>query len=145
MRRGKMNGDNNMMINIQQNRILHSLLHKAGMMANKPDLVNGFTDGRTEHSSEMLATEAQEMINYLSATVTNDEYKAANHMRRKILAICHKLRWEHDTGAINMESVNKFCISRSYLKKPLNDYSNKELPKLVSQFQQVYNSLLKKV
>jgi hypothetical protein len=65
----------------------------------------------------------------------------AQKMRRKLFAIARAMGWcSGDTAedhAMNRAVVDKFLIEHSYLKKPLSSYTPAELPKLVSQFEQI--------
>lgn len=131
-----------MTITANQNKLLHALLSSTGQASQKSNLVYGFTDGRTESSREMLATEAEQLIQYLK--LQDNSAESANVMRRKIISMCHRIKWQKD-GKADMQRLNTWCIESGYLKKPLNDYTQKELPKLVSQFTQVYKSYLKSV
>lgn len=125
-----------MLITKTQNAQLHALLGQTKMIGQKANLVLAFTDGRTESSKEMTATEAQQIINYLKSI--NNKEDAANTMRRKILAMCHRIQWEREGGSVDMVRLNNWCVKSSYLKKELNQYTYQELPKLVSQFRTVY-------
>ena len=62
-------------------------------------------------------------------------------MRKKIISICYQLGWIYngndDDKKMNMAKIDAFLKSRGYIKKPLNQYTKSELPKLVSQFQQI--------
>ena len=66
---------------------------------------------------------------------------AANRMRRKLFAIGRAIGWltgESRTDlAMNRAKLDHFLTERSYLKKPLARYAPAELPKLVSQFEQI--------
>lgn len=68
----------------------------------------------------------------------------AQAMRRKIIALCHEMGWKNTDGTINMTRVNAYCTQRGYLKKPLNDYTTRELPKLVTQFENLHKSFISK-
>lgn len=125
------------------NRQLHLLLNRAGVMPNKADLVHSFTEGRTEHSSEMQEWEALNLINHLR---TEDE--SAQRMRRKVLAICHTLGWykrneqnklvEQDgRPVLDMERINNFCLTRGPFKKKLQKHTTKELTTLVTVFEKL--------
>lgn len=118
------------------------MLTKTKMTANKADLVLAFTDGRSESSSDLLASEADGLIKYLKALDNNGE--SANTMRRKIIAMCHRINWTKSLGKVDMERLNGWCREKSYLKKNLNDYKYNELPKLVSEFTNVYKYYLQK-
>lgn len=67
--------------------------------------------------------------------------EAANRMRRKLFAIGRAIGWltgeSRDELAMNRAKLDRFLTERSYLKKPLNQYASAELPKLVSQFEQI--------
>lgn len=132
-----------MKITYNQNKILHALLNKTGLTEFKRELVYSYSNNRTESSKELLIDEATALINYLKKQ--NPETVQAEKMRRKIIAMAHKMRWETEEGKVNMKSVNNWCINKSYLKKPLMEYSLQELPKLVSQFENVYKSITAKI
>jgi len=66
-----------------------------------------------------------------------------NKQRRKIIGIFKSMEYTHENGKADMEAINSWCINRSYLKKPLNDYTAQELPKLVSIVQKVHQSFVK--
>lgn len=128
----------------QQNKIIHSLLNQLGLMPQKANLVLSFTNQRTESSKEMHPIEALEFIKWLT-NETKNEAEKANQMRRKILAKAHRIKWEFPNGKVDVKRVNDWCITKSYLKKPFNQYTFKELPQLVSQFEIVYQYYLNNV
>ena len=127
----------------QRNAQLHKLLTDTNLMSQKASLILGHTDGRTESSKEMTDFEANELIKYLRSLTTNTT-DAANKMRRKIIAMCHRIQWTRANGGVDMVRLNNWCLTKSYLKKNLNDYTYNELPKLVSEFQQVYKYYISK-
>lgn len=132
-------------MNHAQNKIVHALLTSTGLMPQKENIISGISNGRTASCRQLSHDEALALIAWLrqqQGKSAQRHFAAANNMRRKIIAMCHKLKWYKD-GKINMDALNKWCIEHSYLKKPLNHYTYYELPKLVSQFQNVYASYLK--
>lgn len=139
-------------MNHAQNKMLHGLLNKTGLMADKANIINGITKGRTESSKELSFDEARLMITWLKTQASprpspKGEGDAANRMRRKIISMAHEMGWHNLVNGkwqIDMRSLNNWCLQHSYLKKELNKYATTELPKLVSQFEQVYKSFLKK-
>lgn len=139
-----------MKITSTQNKIMYSLLTKTGMLGNKYNLILGFTKGRTDKSNEMSMDEAQELITYLKVFITNKDKlqlhqdEAANQMRRKIISMSHRIGWTTQPGKVDMDSINTWCREKSYLKKELNNYTYNELPKLVTEFQQVYKYYISK-
>lgn len=135
---------------LTQNKTLHTLLGQTGLTAEKTALVREFTSSRTERSSEMSVDEAARLIKHLEecqgqvpATIRQADAASANQQRRRILAVAHQLRWERKDGSVDLKRVDAFCVERGYLKKPLNDYTQDELPKLINQFDVVLRKFLK--
>lgn len=137
------------MITAKLNRQLHAELTRCNLMSQKKSLVISYTNKRTEHSSEMMNNEVIELLNYLrSQRSVNPREDALEKMRRKIISMAHEMGWHTlDNGqwVIDMTHLNAWMEKSSYLHKKLNVYSYKELPGLVTQFEKVYKSFLKKV
>lgn len=108
-------------------------------------MVAGFSGGRTESSKDLLFEEAVLMIRHLEQTDPN--YPAIEKMRRKVLYYAHQMGWQKASASgklrVDMQRVDEWCKTYGYLKKPLNNYTYKELPKLLSQIEAVYKSVLK--
>lgn len=131
-------------INPNQLKAIHALLGINGLRDEKQNIVSAFTGGRTTHVSEMSSAEAAALIGHLKSL--NNTEAGATRMRNKILSMAHEMNWRIEgTKRVSMQHVNNWCTSRSYLKKPLDNYTYNELPKLVSQFEEVYKSHLKAV
>ncbi len=117
-------------------------------MGQKANLVEGLTKGRTDKSSELNNVEANELIRYLRSQLPpmrHDGQKVkADKMRKKIISYAWQMNWVLDTMPVkvNMDRVNAWAIKYGYLHKALNEYTYQELPKLVSQFENLYNSYL---
>jgi hypothetical protein len=126
---------------------LHGLLNKLNKQAYKIDYIVDVSNGRTQSSRDLHDSEYYALIGILSKELKESEAKPKpeeDKMRKKVTSICHELGWHiPGTTKIDMEVVNKFCESHSYLKKRLNKYSMAELPKLVSQFEQILKSYYK--
>lgn len=140
-------------MNLVLNKKMHTLLAQANLMDEKRTLVQSFTEYRTEHSSEMTDAEAMLMIDYLRR-----QPDPAQKMRRKIISMAHEMGWhslitgpsnQEEGGrakwVIDMKRLNAWMVKYSYLHKELNAYRYKELPKLITQFESLYQSFLKKV
>lgn len=138
------------MITTTQNKLLHALLAQTNLTAQKVTLVESFTSGRTQRSSEMNNIEANELIGYLRTQVTalrTDGLEAkADKMRKKILSYAWQMNWTYINTKrevkVDVQRVNNWTTKYGYLKKPLNEYIYSELPKLLTQFESVYNSYL---
>ena len=128
------------------NRHLHAELNRTGLLIQKANLILGVTHGRTESSKEMTNLEANELIRWLKtqpSIVAPDP--RCEKMRRKLIALAWQMNWTTKADMIfkaDMVRINAWCIKSGYLHKPLNDYLYNELPKLLSQFQAVYDSYL---
>lgn len=119
-----------------------TLLGKFGLRDEKESIVNAFTGGRTTSTKVMSDKEAVALIAHLQSLDT--DVASAEKMRNKILYYGHEMNWRlPGTERIDMQRVNNWCIKFGYLKKPLDAHTQKELPQLLSQFEQVYKSYLK--
>jgi hypothetical protein len=123
---------------------IHTLLNKQGLKDDKDSIVQSFTAGRTTSSREMYHDEAAALIGHLKSLDPQDT--ASDKMRNKIISMAHEMGWRiQGTESIDMQHVNGWCVAHSYLKKKLDDYKYAELPKLVTQFTEVYKSFIKKL
>ncbi len=111
-------------------------------------LVLGFSDMRTTHVSEMTVDEGIALIKHLK-TLDPDEAKA-DKMRKKIIAIAYsRAGLARSAGREERRAViahlEDWMLKYSYLKKRLDDYKARELPKLVTQYENVLKSDLKRL
>lgn len=128
-------------MNANQITKVRAMLSKAGVSKQKESIVSSFTNGRTESLTAMTQSETEEIINYLNGLIGNAPDKN-QPMRKKIFARAFEMRWTID-GKLDIDRVNNWCKSYGYLHKELDKYTSEELPKLVSQFDNVYKSFLK--
>jgi len=138
-----------------QNRRLHQLLNILELTNYKKELVHSFSGGRTESSKGLNANEARELIAHLErsekelAELSKKEdqlAKPGEKMRKKIFSLCWQMKFckEENTKEQNNAIVKGLVEKLGVLKpKPLNQYSEQELPRLVTQFEQMrFNNLL---
>lgn len=132
-------------MNSQQNKQLNGLLTATGNTANKASLVLGITKGRSESRADLTDAEAADLINWLNKQPKPQQkqiaYGAAELQRRKLIAIAHKMGWKLESGKVDLKRLNEWCL-KQFGKKGLNDYTEKELPKLVTIFDKVYEQFL---
>ena len=140
------------MIDPQQLKQLHTLLHKQNLTHHKAEMVGGATNGRTESSKELHYNEAADLIKQLQAMqpVVQWKPKPGELQRRKIIAIAYNMGWEipNPQGGkpkADIKRINEWCIKFGFGHKPLNQYTTAELPKLVSVFETVYKHYLKAI
>jgi hypothetical protein len=143
-----------------QMKRIYQLLNQTGKMDAKVDLVKHYTKGRETSTKEMLYFEATELIKHLEAfqkqepiqkIPTSEQLKnqACDRMRKKIIAMLREIGYEKYSPAYNrnvadMDRIYKLINKVGYLEKPLNQYTDLELPKLVSQMESIYTKDIKK-
>lgn len=109
-----------------------------------------FSQGRTKSTRSLNVDEFQGMVNHLNAiqkgateTPKQKPIDIADKMRKKILSICHEMNWKQQQK-LDYIRINEFCMKSGYLHKKLNAYTKEELPKLVTQFEQLLKSFYAK-
>jgi len=137
------------MITKSQIAAIYTTLREKKLIDEKPNLISQFTAGRTTNCTQMTETEAREFLMKLNAPEDNSK------MIRKLFAMAHEIGWiksrmtlegsvaatKPTTTEYNLQTRKDYTTLHSwinkygYLKKPLNNYTYKELPKLVSQFE----------
>lgn len=121
------------------------LVKELGLDADtKEDMICLHTDGRTTSIRGLTFKEADAVIKLLLGGETAAQSAAAK-MRRKIMSMAHEVGWELAGGKLDMPRLNNWCSKYGYLKKPLDAYTEAELPRLVTQYEGAYYSHLKKV
>lgn len=121
---------------------IRAILSKKGIdEETKEEMVLQATAGRTKSIRMMYTREAISLIRSLNGQEDTFQDKA-NQMRRKIIALCHEMGWQTEEGKIDLRRVNAYCENRGHGRKPLNDYSLKELPTLVTEFEKLHKHYL---
>lgn len=139
------------LINKAQIIAVRAALARKGLMKVKEDIIRGASGGRTSSTAGLTMEEARSLLMALNS----DRPEPANDlMIRKMMAQAHEMGWVKKVKRVgksgNIEEVKDYSIlygwieKYGYLKKPLRDYSYKELPKLVGQLEKVYNGYLNK-
>lgn len=121
-------------INKLQNKKLHTLLGKLGVDREaKQEIIYKSTLGRTSSAKDLSMSEANRLISELQSMWRNDP---AQTMRRKIFSHCHELGWHvPGTMTVDQQRLHQWLLKYGYLHKPLMEYTSKELPTLVTQFE----------
>ncbi|MFT4062547.1 MAG: hypothetical protein QM642_09360 [Edaphocola sp.] len=135
--------------------LLHTLLHKYARLrgyamdaAEKADMALIQTNGRTDTTTGLTQAEARTWIAELQTITRTPEDGSAERQRRHIIAMAHEMGWQQPGGKIDMAHLNSWVASRGYLNRThrtLNQYTQKELPRLVTQFKKVHGDFKKKV
>ena len=115
---------------------LHTLLHQAGLMEHKAELVYSYSGGRTTSSRELTSPEVKALIGYLES----------NNERQRIVRCIWRLAFEcgmiYGSGSMDMRinagKIDVFCKTRGAVKKPLSAQSLLELKRTHRQFESIY-------
>ncbi|MEO7488822.1 MAG: hypothetical protein ABIU77_17055 [Ferruginibacter sp.] len=125
---------------------LHVLLNQFGIIEDKADLVNQFTNGRETSSKRMTFHEARILLQHLS------RFDPLDKMRKKVFALAYVARIIYgdtpDDKKMNAAKLDKFLREKGAIKKHLNTMNKDELIKVVNQFSQIvkhnaYNTISK--
>lgn len=128
------------MITEPQIRKIHTLLGQHDLRDEKDSIVLAFTANKTNSVRAMSFHEAKALIGHLVSL--DPEEKSITKMRNKIISIAYDMNWKLPNEKIDLDRLNGWCLHKSYLKKKLDAYTYSELPKLVTQFEEVLKSYL---
>jgi hypothetical protein len=109
----------------------------------KEAMVLGFSAGRSNSSKNLYFIEASELIKHLEAG--DPQKEAINKMRGKVLYYAHEMGWhtlKNGKYVADIIRVDNWCLKYGFIKRKLDGYSFQELPRLVSQFEAVYQGFL---
>lgn len=129
-------------ITTPQLKKIHILLRQLGLMERKPEIIHGFTDGRTESSREMTLLEAKALIEWLEGS------QERKNMLRRIWHLAYEigiiLPGDRDETAMNAAKLDIFCKERGTVKKNISEQSVKELKRTAKQFEAMYGKHVQK-
>lgn len=128
---------------------IHTLLQQCNLIDDKARIITEASGGRCSSSKELYYDEAQTLINYLNASKPKTE-DARKKMFGNIIAMAHEIGFVKTEKVVvpgagirtknNYSDLHSWINKYGYLHKPMNDYSYEELPKLVTQFKELYRS-----
>lgn len=107
------------------------------------ELVADYFQGRHTGLSSLSKDDLRNLERHLQELV-DPVGAAADRMRRKVIAILasHGMTKE---GRPDMAHINAWCTKYGFGHKPLNNYANAELPRLVTQAEHIVKSDLKAI
>lgn len=141
----------------QQISAIHALLSKHNLLEEKRQIIAQISNGRTESTTALTWTEAQQWINAMNK---GKEYKPnpiaekdKQKMINAMIATAHEMGWikkktvaQPDGSLVQKNDytdLHAWVEKYGYLKKPLKQYTYEELPTLVTAFRKVYFAWLK--
>lgn len=126
--------------------MLFNQARRSGLMpyAEHHELVSDATRGRTSSLRDLSPQELRALEQRILELVDPAE-ASMQKQRRKIIAILASRGCTTPQGAPDMAHIHAWVERYGYLHKPMNDYTNKELPRLVTQAEAIVASDLKAV
>jgi hypothetical protein len=121
-------------------------MRQLGDTRSRHEIISDFTSGIKSSLAELSPTEYKELITQMTSIVSNTA--DCNTMRRKIIATLVKCgyRKSHrtltDVVEADMDRIYAWVLKYGYLHKPLNQYTIREIPTLVTQAEKLYTSHL---
>jgi len=111
----------------------------------KRQMIHDVTQGRTLHTADVTDEELKILTDHIVECSRQAGIKqSGDKMRKKILHYCHLMQW-YNGSKLDWARIDAFCVDRGYRHKKFREYTVYDLPTLVSQFEEVYKSFLKKI
>lgn len=127
--------------NNKQKGAIGALVAKLHLEENKADLVASFSGGRCTSSKDLYSEEANALITHLRSQ--DPDEIAADKMRKKMISLAHEAGYRiPGTKKVDMKRLDEWCKKYGYLHKSLDNYTLKELPLLITQFEKVKDGVL---
>ncbi len=121
---------------------LEKIIRDRGLDLNRKDLLGQYTEGMIISLRKLNTAQYNSFCDWLEkAYDINTDSSPENKMRRKIIMLFRKMNYTKG-DKVDMDAVHGWVLKYGYKKKPLNDYTMKELPKLVTQAERVYFSFM---
>jgi len=127
-----------------QNKRLHQLLTETGLAEEKKALVLQYSSIDSESSKDLLVNEANSLIKHLENMVPK-KADPGDVQRKKIISFAHKMGWKLENDRVDMARLDNWCKHYGRYHKKLNDHTLQELPYLVTQIEEVYDTFMKGV
>ena len=123
-----------------QHKVLFGLLSKLNWIHQRSSLALQFSDNRTDSTSKLYEHECDYLIEFLKTEINKTKEEAEltkkELYQRKFFYYCHELGWKKN-GKLDYLRINAWLLKYSYLKKPLKQYEEQQLPKLLQQIEKV--------
>ena len=144
---------------ISKNQIagIQTAIRAKGLLEQKINIVQQYTNGRASSVAKMYFSEAHELLKMLNASPqpspVGEGGKPRDKMIRSIIAMAWEMGWIKTITKVQPDGsmrkgndysdLHSWILKYGYMHKPLNDYKYNELPTLVTQFKEVYKSKMK--
>jgi len=131
---------------ITQSSTLFAIMDKLDLIEERNILAIQYSKGRTERTSELYIDECAALIKDLQLLAN----QSRDRQRKRMISMCWELGWVENVGTgkkADIIRLDNWVRKYGYLNeqgKGLNDYSDKELPRLVTQFSSMYRKEMMK-
>lgn len=141
---------------------IQTIISKSGLKAEKENIVNGITGQRTGSVAALSFAEAATLIELLNGKKQLNDNDKGQRMKRHIIAMAHEIGFVKEENRVmadgeikpvkNYDDLHQWVAKYGHLNgklkhlpahQHLNKYPYKDLPKLVTQFKEMYLSKLK--
>lgn len=123
----------------KQIKRFYALLARGGLKVHKADIIDGFTEGRTTHISDLTPEEVSNLCYMIEKRILPNTTKGDKKERliRKIYALFRNAGYIYGSSKvdnkINTAKINKFLKEKGAVKKPLYEQSVTELLRTIKQ------------
>lgn len=115
----------------------------AGMELDRHDIIEDFTEGKKSGLTQLNVHEYRELCDYLQRGFDVAITDRKNQMRRKIIALFHKMNYKLPNGRADMDGIQAWSVKYGKFHKTLNEHDYDELIQLLTQVENVYASYIK--
>lgn len=139
-----------MKVTTEQIKLIHVLMptYLKKNFDEKHNVISQFTEDPAKGScKDLTSSQADDLIHWLQFgnRMSTDHFAAfdkSNGKHKYILSLCHQIGWvKYSPSAkrnfVHLPSLGQWLHKYGYLHKPLKDYSNKEISKLIAQLEKV--------
>lgn len=121
----------------------------------KQQLVYQFTEDADKTSTKDLTYyQAEELIHFLQTGKTKDygyyaNFDTENKQHMYLFSLCHQIGWEtfnekSNKMVVDTSALGTWLYKYGFKHKPLKEYSFSELPTLITQFENLAKSKIRK-
>ncbi len=134
-----------MKIDLKTNRKFWGIANNIGYTkSDVEELVFEVLNQRTSIVRELNTTEYFKVLDYMQAIqiakyplgiAKISDFEKGEKQRKKFFSICHELNWKLPNGQLDYPRINGWLKAKGYLHKAINEYKYADLPKLISQLE----------
>lgn len=131
----------------RQIKTIMAIIATSGLMDQKETIIKGASASGSTSTKELTFSEAAHLIEFLNkGNKAKPDDSKKDKMIRKLVAMSYDLNWIKEKPVVkpggkmetkkDYSALYKWVEDFGYLKKPLKLYTEQELPKLLTQFEQ---------